>query len=184
MLSCESALLLAAGAPDSFSSSAVASASSSLCSTPCFWLLRLPGGDGVLAPVAFSMLTPNDPRTGRSQSAIKRLYAGVVSSHPGCRNGGSQSGRQSVTSRSRPIQSQLFRAHSPRSLHHRFAVGLRRSRSDRTRTCMYMYSGMQVICRKKALLNNAGSASFQVSRTKPHKSSRTRTDLCHASARC
>ena len=47
-LSCESALLLAAGAP-------VASASSSLCTSPCSWLLRLPGGDGAL--VAFCMVT-------------------------------------------------------------------------------------------------------------------------------
>ena len=163
MLSCESALLLAAGAPDSFSSSAVASASSSLCPTPCFWLLRLPGGDGVLAPVAFSMLTPNDPRT----RAIKRLFAGVVSSHPGCRNGGSQSGRQSVISRSRPIQSQLFRAHSPRSLHHRLAVRLRRAPiqvgQDKN---MYLhvqrYAGNMQDTR---LVESCGIASFQSNET-------------------
>ena len=174
MLSCESALLLAAGAPDSFSSSAVASASSSLCPTPCFWLLRLPGGDGVLAPVAFSMLTPNDPRTGRREQSngyLQEWYHHI----PAAETVAVSQADSQLFHGPAPFRVSYF-AHTPRAhstTGSRSGSAVRRSRSGRTRTCIYMYSGMQVICRIHALLNHAGS---QVSsRTKPHISSSTCT---------
>ena len=168
MLSCESALLLAAGAPDSFSSSAVASASSSLCPTPCFWLLRLPGGDGVLAPVAFSMLTPNDPRTGRREQSngyLQEWYHHI----PAAETVAVSQADSQLFHGPAPFRVSYF-AHtpdSPRSLHHRLAVRLRRAPiqvgQDKN---MYLhvqrYAGNMQDTR---LVESCGIASFQSNET-------------------